>query len=43
MRKFDYLPHLLNSGSLEQDGQTWKMRDDLKPLHVVQPEGVSFV
>ncbi|PLW16667.1 hypothetical protein PCANC_13352 [Puccinia coronata f. sp. avenae] len=43
MRKFDYLPHLLNSGSLEQDGQPWKMRDDLKPLHVVQPEGVSFV
>ncbi|WAR64095.1 hypothetical protein PtB15_16B255 [Puccinia triticina] len=43
MRKFDYLPHLLNQSSLEQDNQPWTMRPDLKPLHVVQPEGVSFV
>ncbi|KAA1067725.1 hypothetical protein PGT21_015460 [Puccinia graminis f. sp. tritici] len=42
-RKFDYLPHLLNRSSLELDNQPWQMRRDLKPLHIVQPEGVSFV
>ncbi|KAI7936933.1 hypothetical protein MJO28_015832 [Puccinia striiformis f. sp. tritici] len=42
LQKFDYLPHLLNLNSLERNHEPWKMRDDLKPLHVVQPEGVSF-
>ncbi|POW09523.1 hypothetical protein PSTT_06726 [Puccinia striiformis] len=39
LQKFDYLPHLLNLNSLERNHEPWKMRDDLKPLHVVQPEG----
>ncbi|KAI9623240.1 hypothetical protein H4Q26_014736 [Puccinia striiformis f. sp. tritici PST-130] len=43
LQKFDYLPHLLNLNSLERNHEPWKMRDDLKPLHVVQPEGVSFI
>ncbi|KAH9895668.1 copper amine oxidase [Cubamyces lactineus] len=33
---FDFLPDLL----AQKEG--FKFRDDLKPLHVVQPEGVSF-
>lgn len=41
-RKFDYLPHLLNQNSIERGDQPWKMRQDLKPLHLIQPEGVSF-
>jgi primary-amine oxidase len=35
--KFDYLPDLL----AQQEGG-FPMRTGLKPLHVVQPEGVSF-
>lgn len=33
----DFLPDLM-----EKPDPTYKERDDLKPLHVVQPEGVSF-
>ena len=33
---YDFLPDLL----AQKEG--FKFRDDLKPLHVVQPEGVSF-
>ena len=35
-KSYDFLPDLL----AKTEG--FKFRDDLKPLHVVQPEGVSF-
>lgn len=38
MRPFDFLPDLMEKS--EEGG--YKQRTDLKPLHVVQPEGVSF-
>lgn len=34
---FDFLPDLL-----EENDPTYKLRDDVKPLHIIQPEGVSF-
>ena len=34
-KSYDFLPDLL-----EKEGK--KFRDDIKPLHVIQPEGVSF-
>lgn len=34
---FDFLPDLM-----AQNDKNFKLRDDIKPLHVVQPEGVSF-
>ncbi|GLB43633.1 putative amine oxidase [Lyophyllum shimeji] len=34
---FNFLPDLM-----AQDDKDYKLRNDLKPLHVVQPEGVSF-
>ena len=34
----DFLPDLIEKSL----GSKFKIRDDLKPLHVVQPEGVSF-
>ena len=37
----DFLPDLI-AENLQQAGKAFKPRDDLKPLHVVQPEGVSF-
>jgi Cu2+-containing amine oxidase len=37
LTKFDYLPDLL----AQKEGG-FEMRTDIKPLHVVQPEGVSF-
>lgn len=42
MESFDYLPHLLEA-TAKAEGRTWTPREGLKPLHVVQPEGVSFV
>ena len=36
-RRFDFLPDLI-----VEDDKNFKFRDDLKPLHIVQPEGVSF-
>ena len=36
-RRFDLLPDLI----VESD-PNFKLRDDVKPLHIVQPEGVSF-
>jgi len=36
-RRFDFLPDLI----VEND-KNFKLRDDVKPLHIVQPEGVSF-
>lgn len=35
---FDFLPDLI----AEKDGDKYKLREDLKPLHIIQPEGVSF-
>jgi primary-amine oxidase len=37
----DFLPDLIEE-NLKKEGKEFKLRDDLKPLHVVQPEGVSF-
>ncbi|KAF8079221.1 copper amine oxidase [Lyophyllum atratum] len=34
---YNFLPDLM-----KEDDKEYKPRDDLKPLHVVQPEGVSF-
>ncbi|KAJ2933135.1 hypothetical protein H1R20_g3948, partial [Candolleomyces eurysporus] len=38
LRRWDFLPDLMEKS--EEGG--YKQRTDLKPLHVVQPEGVSF-
>lgn len=35
--RFDFLPDLI-----AENDKNFKLRDDLKPLHIVQPEGVSF-
>ena len=38
---FDFLPDL--AAQKQKEGEKpFKLRDDIKPLHVVQPEGVSF-
>lgn len=45
MAPWDFLPDLLesNTDNLKVDGRDgWKKREAPKPLHVVQPEGVSF-
>lgn len=45
MAPWDFLPDLLesNKDNLKVDGRDgWKKREAPKPLHVVQPEGVSF-
>jgi len=34
---FDYLPDLM-----AQTEQDFQLRKDIKPLHVIQPDGVSF-
>ena len=36
-RRFNFLPDLI-----AEDDKNFKVRDDLKPLHIIQPEGVSF-
>jgi primary-amine oxidase len=36
MKSFDFLPDLL------AEDPEHKQRDDVKPLHVLQPDGVSF-
>jgi primary-amine oxidase len=36
-RAFDFLPDLM---ATTQEG--FKLREDVKPLHITQPEGVSF-
>lgn len=41
MDRHDYLPALIQAEA-ERKGKAWSPRNDLKPLHVVQPEGVSF-
>ncbi len=37
----DFLPDLMKENA-EKTGKPFKLRDDIKPLHIVQPEGVSF-
>src|SRR6266702_3284780 len=37
----DFLPDLI-AASANGEGKEWKQRETLKPLHIVQPEGVSF-
>ncbi|SJL13514.1 related to peroxisomal amine oxidase (copper-containing) [Armillaria ostoyae] len=37
LKSFDFLPDLM-----EKNEENFKPRDDIKPLHIVQPEGVSF-
>ena len=41
LERFDFLPDLIKENE-EAKGKEFKFRDDLKPLHIVQPEGVSF-
>lgn len=35
---FDFLPDLM----AKKEGEQFKLREDVKPLHILQPEGVSF-
>jgi primary-amine oxidase len=37
----DFLPDLIEDAA-KKEGKEWKQREAPKPLHVVQPEGVSF-
>ena len=37
----DFLPDLI-AENYKKEGKEFKLRDDIKPLHVTQPEGVSF-
>ncbi|KAH9172436.1 copper amine oxidase [Lactarius sanguifluus] len=37
----DFLPDLI-AASAKEEGKEWKQREAPKPLHIVQPEGVSF-
>lgn len=37
----DFLPDLIEE-TARRDGKEWKQREAPKPLHIVQPEGVSF-
>jgi len=37
----DFLPDLIEEAA-RRDGKEWKQREAPKPLHIVQPEGVSF-
>ena len=36
-RRFDFLPDLI-----AETDKNFKLRDDIKPLHIIQPQGVSF-
>ncbi|CAH7673550.1 copper amine oxidase [Phakopsora pachyrhizi] len=45
LNKFDYLPNLLLESSnklINGLNKQWKLRDDLKPLKIVQTDGPSF-
>lgn len=37
----DFLPDLIEEAA-KREGKEWKQREAPKPLHIVQPEGVSF-
>ena len=49
-KAFDFLPDLMEqteevlgpAGSEPKEKTQFKPRDDIKPLHILQPEGVSF-
>ncbi|SCZ97604.1 BZ3500_MvSof-1268-A1-R1_Chr4-3g07289 [Microbotryum saponariae] len=41
LERHDYLPDLIREKA-QSEGRDWDVRQDLKPLHVQQPEGVSF-
>ncbi|KAK4704122.1 primary-amine oxidase, partial [Phenoliferia sp. Uapishka_3] len=41
MDRQDYLPELI-AEKAAAEGKTWDVRRDVKPLHVQQPQGVSF-
>lgn len=41
MERMDYLPDLIKEERAKQ-GEEWDIRRDIKPLQVLQPEGVSF-
>ncbi|KAI0338746.1 hypothetical protein BDW22DRAFT_1362449 [Trametopsis cervina] len=41
LERHDFLPDLI-AENYEKEGRKFKLRDDVRPLHVVQPEGVSF-
>ncbi|KAF9072114.1 peroxisomal copper amine oxidase [Rhodocollybia butyracea] len=49
-KAFDFLPDLMAetaevlgpAGEKPKEKKPFKLRDDIKPLHIVQPEGVSF-
>ena len=41
MESHDYLPELIAQKAAAA-GESWDVRRDLKPLHVQQPQGVSF-
>ncbi|SCV69173.1 BQ2448_2193 [Microbotryum intermedium] len=41
LERHDYLPDLIREKA-KSEGRDWDVRQDLKPLHVQQPEGVSF-
>lgn len=39
--RMDYLPDLIKA-ERARHGEEWDVRRDIKPLQVIQPEGVSF-
>lgn len=39
--RHDFLPDLIQE-NLAKEGKKYQVREDLKPMHVLQPEGVSF-
>lgn len=39
--RHEYLPELM-ANTINDDVKGKKIREELKPLHIVQPEGVSF-
>lgn len=42
LERHEYLPGLMEGGLNEADAKSKKVREELKPLHIVQPQGVSF-
>ncbi|GAA6012761.1 hypothetical protein JCM10207_005352 [Rhodosporidiobolus poonsookiae] len=39
--RMDYLPELIQAQAAER-GEHWDVRKDIKPIHITQPQGVSF-
>lgn len=40
--RHEYLPELMRGRVNEADAKSKRIREELKPLHIVQPQGVSF-